>query len=180
MRRAKYAWPRRTTPINIHIILQKDKEKIMSDNNKVLDVTNRLPMRTSLGGFSAENVLRSWGTCSILSNNRYSTKSFSICDLFFRTTRGITSPLILETKSNSSLERLDSMFHPVKSHRLSTYSLLPQICNHFQEFWNLAHIIRLFLPFRALNGRTSCDEWKTVSLILDIKPSWFLVDDLLR
>ena len=112
----------------------------------------------------------------LLKQSLYSMKSFSVGDLFLRTLRWITSPSILEAESNSSLERLDSTHHPVKSHRLSTYPILLQICNHFQQFWNLAHINRLLQPFSPLNGRASQDGWKAVSMIFDIKPSWFLVD----
>jgi hypothetical protein len=45
----KYAWQRRTTPINIHIILQKEKGKIVSGKNKVLDTPNHLLIMYLLG-----------------------------------------------------------------------------------------------------------------------------------
>ena len=66
---AKYAWKRRITPINIHIILQKEREKLLVAKIKYSILQFDYLSLTSLGGFSTENVLRRCGTCSTFSNS---------------------------------------------------------------------------------------------------------------
>ena len=66
---AKYAWQRRTTPINIHIILQKERKKLSVAKIKYSILQIVYLSLTSLGGFSTKNVLRRCGTCSTFSNN---------------------------------------------------------------------------------------------------------------
>ena len=59
MRQLKYAWQRGTTPINIHIILQKEKEILSEVRIKYLILQIDYLALTSLGGLSTEKVLRS-------------------------------------------------------------------------------------------------------------------------
>src|SRR6185437_1651237 len=67
---AKYAWQRMTTPINIHITLQKEREKLSVVKIKYLILQIDYLSLTSLGGFSTENVFRRCRMYSTFSNSR--------------------------------------------------------------------------------------------------------------
>ena len=113
----------------------KRNGKIVSGKNNYSILQIDYLSLTSSGGFNTEKVLRRCGTCSTFSNSRCTRRRTSPLEITSSEHRdGSFFPLIFETKSNSSLERLDSTLHPVKGHSLSTYSLLFQTCNHFQKF----------------------------------------------
>ena len=80
--RTKYTWQRRTTPIYIQIILQKNW-KVVSHRNKYSKLQIDYLSLTSFGGFNTEIVLRRCGTCSIFSKSRCTQRRTSPLEISF-------------------------------------------------------------------------------------------------